>query len=64
MCGPCSDGTYWDGKGENEYSYKWVEPSEERCEWCEEPINWCHCGYRNGIYDNSDYKPIVRKAKK
>ncbi len=41
MCGPCSDGTYWNS---NDYqSYNRVKPDKERCEGCDEPINLCHC---------------------
>lgn len=42
MCGPCSDGTYWDDKPENAY-FNPPKPAKERCTLCNEPINWCHC---------------------
>jgi hypothetical protein len=43
MCGPCSDGTYWSGKNEDEYHLDLDEPSKKRCPACNSPINWCHC---------------------
>ena len=66
MCGPCSDGTYWDGKNKNAYGCKWTDPSEERCEECDSPVNWCHCELSLGriITYDSKGKAIVKKRSK